>query len=130
MPHSWAVQSSATTGTALVYAGDEAKEALRIACRRNPPDLYVSAPEISRIGSEERLTLGAGSELATLVATPGTPDDAPLEAAGQLSAAFLDAVERGERISVSYGATQFGPLPSVAETARAAFVAGCRQSLR
>ena len=125
-PLSWGVQSSATAGTALVHADEAGVEVLRIACRRNPADLYVLAPKLTRVGSEERLTLGAGSELVTMVASPTTPEEAPVEATGQLTPSFLDAVARGDRISVAYGATQFGPLPSVPDAVRAAFVAACR----
>ena len=127
-PLSWGVQSSATERSALVHADPDGVEVLRIACRRDPADLFVLAPKLTRIGSEERVTLGAGTELLTLVASPDTPEGAPVQASGQLMPAFLEAVERGDRISVAYGAAQFGPLPSVPDVVRAAFVAGCRDA--
>ena len=123
---SWGLQSSATAGAALVHADEVGAEVLRIACRRNPADVHVEAAKLERIDSEERVTLGAGTELLTLVATPGTPEGVAVTATGQLTPAFLEAVERGDRISVAYGATQFGPLPSVPDAVRAAFVTACR----
>ena len=128
-PSPWSLQASATAGAAIILSDDTGAERLRIACRRNPAELYVSAPAFTRIGSEERLTLGAGDELATLVVSQETPPGRPLEAVGQLSADFVDAFAAGRAIAASYGASAIGPAPSPPPHLRASFAAACREAL-
>jgi len=82
-------------------------EELRIACRRNPRDLWVVVPSFRPIGSEERLSIGAGQEVVALVAhLEARPQG--VEATGEVSAAFLRALAAGAPVSVSYGAQTLG----------------------
>lgn len=125
----WSLDASATAGTAAVLSYPGGAERLRIACRRSPAELYVEAPTIARIGSEERLTLGAGDELATLVAqVVDAPPEAPLTARGTLPAAWIEAMAAGRPLAVTYGATSLSLPPLPADT-RAAFAEACRQAL-
>jgi hypothetical protein len=122
----WSLQVSAAAGVAIVLADEAGGERMRIACRRNPNDLHVSAPAFRKIGSEERLTLGAGDELATLVVVQGAPAGAPLQAAGELPPAFVEALSQGRQVTASYGASTIGPIDPPADQIRSAFVAACR----
>ena len=124
----WTMQVSAAAGAALVLRSETGAERLRIACRRQPADLYVVAPVFRQIGSEERLTLGAGDALATLVVAQDTPPGAPLAASGMLTEIFIAAVAAGRPIGASYGASQIAPLAPPPELA-ARFADACRQAL-
>lgn len=124
----WSLQASAAAGAAVILS-DASGERLRIACRRNPADLFVSAPALTPIGSEERLTLGAGDELAVLVVEQGLPEGAPLQAVGAMSPAWVEAMAAGRPVAVSYGAQQV-KAPELPADVRAAFAQGCREAAR
>ena len=125
----WTMQVSASAGAALVLRSEIGAERLRIACRRQPAELYVVAPVFRQIGSEERLTLGAGDALATLVVAQNTPRGAPMAASGTLTEIFIEAVAAGRPIGASYGASQIAPHAPPSELA-ARFADACRQALR
>lgn len=125
----WSLHASGAAGTAVVLSDETGAVRLRIACRRNPAELHVEAPAFSRINSEERLTLGAGDELAVLAASPGTPDGAPVSAAGSIPGAFVDALESGLPIGAAYGASYLRDLPPLPARERRRFAAACREAL-
>jgi hypothetical protein len=122
------MQASATAGAAIILLDDRGVEQLRVACRVGPADLHVAAPVFEMIESEERFTLGAGSELATLVVSPEIPSGRGVEATGPLPPAFIDAVAEGREIGASYGARQIGPMAAPPAEIRLAFAAACRAS--
>jgi hypothetical protein len=109
----WSLQASATSGSALVRFDETGAEVFRLACRRAPDGLYAEAPAVMRIGSEDRLTLGAGDQLAVLVVSMEGPDQG-LRAEGALQAEFIEALAAGRPLALSYGARQaaFGTVPS------------------
>lgn len=121
----WTLETSATAGTALVRADAAGGEVLRVACRANPPELYAAVPGVQRIGSEDRLTLGAGPELAVFVVSMDGPPEG-LRATGQFQPAFIDALAAGRDVGVSYGARQMTLPPPPRETA-SAFAAKCAE---
>ena len=98
----WAMQVSAAAGAALVHTGADGGEDLRIACRRNPTELWVSATRLRRIGSEDRLSLGAGNQVTALVADLRA-EGAGVEAAGPIAPEFLTGLRTGGEIAISYG---------------------------
>jgi hypothetical protein len=113
----WTMQASATAGAALVHTAKDGAEDLRVACRRNPADLWVSAPRFSRIGSEDRLSLGAGDKATALVADLQA-EGAGVEASGPVAPEFLEALRAGGEIGVSYGSQALRltpPEPATAE---------------
>ena len=120
----WTLQASAAAGAALVKTGPDGAEELRIACRRNPADLWVAVAGFRPIPSEERLSLGANDEVVALVARPDARP-AGVEASGPIPEALLARLETGAAVGVSYGAQTlrtFGPDPALA----ARFAAACR----
>ena len=122
----WTLETSATAGTALVHQDAGGAEVFRLACRRGSPGLYAALPGLTRIDSEDRLTLGAGDQLALFVVSMEGPAQG-LRADGARDPAFLAALTRGGPIAASYGARQISLPPPPAE-ARAAFAAGCREA--
>lgn len=122
----WTLETSATAGTALVHRDAGGAEVFRLACRRGPPDLYATLPGLTRIDSEDRLTLGAGDQLAVFVVSMEGPAQG-LRAEGARDPAFLAALTSGGPIAASYGARQVS-LPPPPADARAAFAAGCREA--
>lgn len=123
----WALQASAA-GTAIAWTDAAGAEVMRIACRPGGEALYAAVPQVARIGSEERLTVGAGEVLATLVVPPDIPAGAPVSGAGELPDGFVAALEDGGALAASYGAHPVGPLPPPEGEVRRAFVDGCRRA--
>lgn len=117
-PVGWA----AAPDGALVWA--DADEARRFALTCAAGDLHVRAPGLERIGSEDRLTLGAGDEAFALVADLTSPE-AGVVASGPVPADFLARLARGEAIGLVYGAQRIGPLPAPEAAVVGPFVAAC-----
>jgi hypothetical protein len=117
----WTMQISAS-GAAIVHT-DAAGEVVRLACRTAPDDLYVEITGIEPIGSEDRLTVGAGGQVGALVAdlTYGGPG---VVASGIVPDGFLAAVAVGEPIGLAYGAT-YVTLPALDTDMGAQFAAAC-----
>lgn len=100
---------------------------LRLICGRGS-GIMVEAATLTPIGSEERLSIGAGDEPLALVAvTAETPRGPVIRATGAADEAFLTALEAGGPIAVSYGAQHYGPLASPGEAMRRAFADTCRK---
>ena len=98
---------------------------LHLACRASPPACQIVAPGFEPIGSEDRLTLGAGDEAfahaADLQASgPG------VTAGGAIDADLLARLERGERVRAVYGSQSVGPLAAAAPEGLRAVVERCR----
>ncbi len=100
----------------------------RFACLRSGRVFQAQGFGLNPIGSEERLTVGAGDEAHALVADPGA-SVAGVLGSGSISPALLEAVEAGGSLSLSYGAQTLGPLESLSPVDRAAFASGCRAVL-
>lgn len=114
-------------GVSLELAGSGASVA-RFACLHSGRVFQAQGFGLNPIGSEERLTVGAGNEAHALVANPGATATGVL-GAGSISPALLDAIEAGGPLSISYGAQTLGPLESLSPADQAAFVSGCRSIL-
>lgn len=120
----WTMQASATAGAAIVLTDEGGKEVFRLACRRSPADLYAAVPLLRRVGSEDRLTLGAGDELAVLVVSMEGPEEG-LRATGARQPAFVSALAEGRAISFAYGQRQI-TLPPLRLDVRTDFAAACQ----
>jgi hypothetical protein len=104
-----------------------AEAPLSLVCARGE-GLMVIARTLRPIGSEDRLTLGAGDDAFALVAIGVEDPSARLvRAAGPADEALLAAIASGRPISVSYGAQRYGPIPSPPEALRRAFADTCRK---
>ena len=119
-PAKWALQASATAGSALILE-DSQGEALRMACRRSPADLMVmtsrlrsnGAPVVLRIG-EETFSLAPQGEAPGLVAVAPVPPG--------LAAALMS----GNAMSLSQDGRRVGPFTAPDQQTAAAFAIGCR----
>jgi hypothetical protein len=115
----WTLEPPAT----LVYAGADGAPVLRLTCRTGPPGLEAVLPGLTRIGSEDRLTLGVGDTLATLVVSMEGPDTGLL-ATGQLQPELMAPLLAGRPVGISYGQSQL-LLPAPARRLSEPFVKAC-----
>ncbi len=77
---------------------------LTLACARDPGELVVTLPGFTRVGSEERLTLGVGPEAHALVAQDVEAAEPGVVGKGAIHLSLLDSlVAPGAVISASYG---------------------------
>lgn len=112
-----------TGGVTLSHdAGSPAE--LRLTCLADRDQLEVFAAGLEPIGSEDRLTVGAGSVAHALVADLALPGPG-VTASGPMEPALLDAIEAGQPLGVSYGATQVSPGSPGADLSRQ-FALACR----
>jgi len=89
-------------------------------------EMMVRVAGFTHIGSEERLSVGVGSTVLTLVATADTAADPPsVKAAGQVSDEFLRALAEGRKVGANYGAQDLGPLEGPSAEDAAQFAAAC-----
>ncbi len=116
-------QQSSDEGAALVVASGGAP-ALRLFCPAGAGKLVVNIPAFRPIGSEERLSLGSGSEAVALVAdSRGDPQRGGVTGEGPLPAE-LEALLSGP-VSASYGAQVSGPHAAPPPESVKAFAAAC-----
>ena len=113
----------APTRLAFVDAGGV--ERLELACRADDPAFQIVVPGFEVIGSEDRLTLGAGDEAfahaADLEAAgPGVTGGGPIVLD------LIDRLARGEPVRAVYGAQSAGPLRAAQPELLAAFAERCR----
>ena len=100
---------------------------LRLICARNG-GLTVMTSAFTPIASEERLSIGAGSEPVALAAVVLETRDGPvIKATGVAEEPFLTALEAGGPIAASYGAQHYGPLATPGAAERRAFAETCRK---
>ncbi|MDP1738192.1 MAG: hypothetical protein Q8L23_12230 [Caulobacter sp.] len=106
---------------------ETAEAPLRLVCARGEGFL-VAAPVFRPIGSEERLSVGAGDDAFALVAVAADGPKGPfVKATGPIEEPLLAALESGRPIAASYGAQTFGPVESPPEAMRRAFADTCRK---
>ena len=121
-PLRWEASSSGEGNAIVLFENDG--EILRIACLRER-GLRVQTPRFKYVESEERMSVGAGDTIATLVAT-GTPVGNPeVHGEGPIDMAFVRAVAQGRKISVNYGYQNIGPFDGPREEMAKNFQAGC-----
>lgn len=100
---------------------------ISLVCARGD-GIMVVARAFRPIGSEERLTIGAGDDAFALVAVNVADPDATLvRATGPADDALLTAIASGRPISASYGAQHFGPVEAPPQALRRAFADTCRK---
>jgi len=110
-------------GNGLTYADDSGRPVITLVCGGG--DLRVRVPGFRKIGSEDRLTVGAGDEAFALVADLASAEPGVV-ATGDIPADLIDRMARGQPVAAVYGAQRLDPLPIPdAETSRA-LVSACR----
>ena len=116
---SWTMQASATAGSAMVRV-EAGVEVLRLACRRNPADLLVTAERLRPAGP---VSLRIGGATFGLTPQAGAP---MLVAAGPIPETLPAALMGGGPIVVTSGSRRLGPFPALAPQTAAAFAIACR----
>lgn len=106
----------------LAFVDAGGAERLSLACRDG--QMTVAVPEFERIGSEDRLTVGAGDEAFAFAADLQAPGDGII-AGGAADADLLARLARGEPVSAIYGQQTIGPLQAARPAALAPFAALC-----
>lgn len=125
----WTFQAHGSAGATLSWSQTVGMPALHIACRNDPAELAAELPQVKRIGSEERLTLGAGPRLAALVVGSGISAGEPVRASGPLELEFVEALGGAKEFAASYGAVQVGPARAPRPEVLVRFAAACRAAL-
>ncbi|MDP1630588.1 MAG: hypothetical protein Q8L66_04130 [Caulobacter sp.] len=111
----------------LVDPTAPANPPLRLVCARGG-GFRVSVTAFKPIGSEERLTIGAGDEAFALVAIAAENEHGALvRATGPVEAGLMAMIESGKPIAASYGAQSFGPVDAPPQAMRRAFADSCRK---
>ncbi len=96
---------------------------LTLLCRA-PGVLVIHAPGFQPIGSEDRLTMGAGDEAFAFVADLEAPGPG-VTAGGAVESDLFVRMARGEPVSAVYGSQTTGPARSRTPAALEAFVSRC-----
>ena len=107
----------------LAFLDASGAERLQLACEGG--DLQIVVPGFRPIGSEDRLTIGAGDEAFAHVADLSAPGPG-VTGGGPVDADLLARLARGEAVRAVYGAQSVGPLTAASPRALAAFVERCR----
>lgn len=97
-------------------------ERLSLAC--DDGQMQVAVPGFQRIGSEDRLTVGAGNEAFAFAADLQAPGEG-IVAGGAADADLLARLGRGEPVSAIYGRQTVGPLQAARPATLPAFAARC-----
>lgn len=116
----WAVQVSATAGAALVQTTPSGGEAVRIACRRRPQDLQVTADGLKATSGP--VALAVGDRAFPLRAEADGPT---LAATGPWPAALPAALMTGGAIGIDVEGRRWRFFPPDQKTV-AAFAIACR----
>ena len=100
-------------------------ERLTLACQADAPVLRITVPGFEPIGSEDRLTLGAGDEAFAHVADLRAPGPG-VTGGGPVDRDLIDRLARGEPVRAVYGAQSVGPLQAARPETLQAFAGRCR----
>jgi hypothetical protein len=98
---------------------------LTIGCATAPPGVEVGLPRVPRVASEDRVSVGLGADILTLVADLGRARPG-VTARGALDDAFLTQLEGATGISALYGTSRIGPFGPPPADQREALLAACR----
>lgn len=109
----------------MAFVDASGAERLRLACRADTPAFQISVPGFEVIGSEDRLTVGAGDEAFAHVADLEAPGPG-VTGGGPIEPDLIDRLARGEPVRAVYGAQSVGPLQAAQAETLAAFTERCR----
>lgn len=108
----------------LGFVDGAGAERLQLDCRADGR-LHITVPGFEPIGSEDRLTLGAGDEAFTHVADLEAPGPG-VTGSGPFDGDLLDRLARGEPVGAVYGTQSVGPLHAARPEALVPFTKRCR----
>jgi hypothetical protein len=110
----------------LAFVDGSGKPRLLLDCLGGArPALRASVAEFEKIGSEDRLTIGAGNQAFALVADLSDPSPGVV-ASGAIDPDLLRRIGDGRPVSAVYGARSVGPLRPADGVAPDGFVVRCR----
>lgn len=109
---------------AALVLREDAAEVMRLTCIPGA-ELSVQAESFRWVESEERMSVGAGNTVITLVAT--ADPEGVVKGEGPIDADFVRAVGEGRKIAVNYGYQNVGPFNGPTPDAASAFVRSCGQ---
>ncbi len=121
-PADWRVQSSATAGTAIILRARGSE--VRIACRRNPADVYVEADGLDGRSGDQMLTLRSGGHTVML---PVISNERGVAAAGPVTEPLLFMLNGSAGFEVEYGGRAVRT-SALNETARNALAIACARA--
>lgn len=118
-PLAWSAEDDA------LVLRDHGAELLKIECASDK-GLTVHGAQFKPVGSEERMSVGAGDVVVTLVATPDdTVTPTAMKGEGAVDADFLRAFSEGRKVAVNYGYQNMGPYDGPPREVAEPFVAAC-----
>ena len=123
-----APETPASTASAerLAFVDGTGEPRLLLDCLGGPrPTLRASVAGFEKIGSEDRLTIGAGNEAFALVADLSDPSPGVV-ASGAVDLDLLRCIGDRRPVSAVYGAQSVGPLRPADGIAPDGFVVRCR----
>lgn len=103
--------------------GDQEHADLRLVCAQGDGFLAV-VPGFKPVASEERLNIGSGDQVFTLVATAAK---AGVQATAPIEDALLAVFDSGGPININHGFQNAGPFAAPPEGARRIFTETCRK---
>ena len=107
-----------------VGEGDPGK--VHLFCASGKDNLLVNVSTFQPVGSEERMTIGSGGEVVTLVADPAGDDlRGGVSGQGPVPEALRTMLTGSQGLGVNYGAQDFGPLPPDPASMASDFARGC-----
>ena len=114
---------SAPSAVRLTLVDGSGAPVLHLFCR-TPGTLVIYAPGFEPIGSEDRLTMGAGDDAFAFVADLEAPGPG-VTAGGVAEADLFARMARGEPVSAIYGRQTVGPARAATPAAMGDFVSRC-----
>jgi len=100
---------------------DHGADLLKIECAKDK-GLTIHGERFKPVASEERMSVGAGDVVVTLVATP---DGAAVKGEGAADPDFLRALGEGRKVAVNYGYQNMGPYDGPPRELAEPFAAAC-----
>lgn len=120
----WDLQSSGE-GIALALLGAGGRTVVRLFCPAGTHRLIVNVPAFRPVGSEERMSLGSGSDAVALVAD-SWGDARGVSGAGPVPDKLLALV--GGPVAINYGSQNSGPHPPPPAQWARAFATTCSEA--
>jgi hypothetical protein len=113
-------------GDALFYVSPSGDRTLTLFCPAGSADLLVNVPSFRPVGSEERMSFGAGGTVVALVAdTRGDRQRGGVSGRGPVPDELAAILTDRAGVSVNYGSQNSGPHAAIPAELAQAFLSGC-----